>query len=523
MKRTEIGRFTRELVAAGVLAAAVASAPMLVVRGGAAPLAQAGSPARPECAQLAKLALANVTITSATVVPAEGGTPEYCKVLGALETTILFEVSLPVSAWNNRYWVAGGGGYNGSIPDLKQALQHGYAAAGSDTGHQGSDASFAWKNEKAQIDYGYRATHLVTALGKQIVKAYYGQSPQRSYFVGCSNGGKMGLTEVQRYPEDFNGAITGCPVIDRTNLMAAFIWDAQSQIANPIPKAKLAAIAKATLAACDAQDGLADGVIDRPDQCSFDPKVLTCKGADGPDCLTPGQVASLQKLYSGPVNSKGEHLFPGYPPGHEEDYAQFLTGDADPRTSSTWKLGDGFLRYFMHGPDYDTMKQFSLDTGYADLKPFVDAQDAYRPDLSAFRARGGRLIMYVGWADHSIPPGRAIAYYDDMQKKSGSDFARLFMVPGMHHCANGPGPWNFGGRGQRWIKDDPEHDAVRALERWVEQGVAPSSLIAAKFTNDDPKQGVARTRPLCPYPQVAKYKGNGSIDDATNFACAAAR
>lgn len=475
-----------------------------------------------ECTALSRLALTDVTVTSATVVPATPEIPEYCKVRGALERTILFEVAMPTLGWNGKFFFAGGGGYNGTTPDLSQGIARGYVTAGTDTGHQGesNDASWALDNKKAQIDYGYRATHLVTVLAKQILHEYYGRKERRAYFVACSNGGKMGLTEIQRYPEDYDGAVVGCPVIDRTSLMMEFIWLGQALGSDPIPKAKLPAIAKATLAACDPQDGLVDGVIDSPDKCKFDPQVLTCKGADGPDCLTPGQVKALAKIYAGPVDSKGQQLFPGYPPGHEEDYAAFITGDGDQHRSSTWRLADGFMRYFAFGPTYDSMKAFNFDTSPAALKPFAADQDADKTDLSAFKARGGKLIMYVGWADHSIPPLRAVRYYNDVRAQTGSDFARLFMVPGLHHCTNGPGPWNFGARGQRALHDDADHDVVRALDQWVELGTAPARLIAAKFTNDDPKRGVARTRPLCPYPQVARYSGSGSIDDAANFACA---
>jgi tannase/feruloyl esterase len=517
------GSTCRTLAAAALATmAAIVSTAVAIAHGGSQEGSSGAAQDRSACTRLSALSVPDVAVTSATVIPAKGETPEHCKIRGALEKTILFEVALPTGGWNGKFFFAGGGGYNGTIPDLSQGIARGYVTAGTDTGHQGesNDASWALDNQKAQIDYGYRATHLVTVVAKQILREYYGRKERRAYFVACSNGGKMGLTEIQRYPDDYDGAVTGCPVIDRTNLMMAFIWLGQALGSDSIPKAKLPAIARATLAACDAQDGLKDGVIDSPDQCTFDPQVLTCKGRDGVDCLTPGQVTALAKIYAGPVNSKGERLFPGYPPGHEEDYAAFITGDGDQHRSSTWRLADGFMRYFAFGPNYDSMKEFNFDTSLAALKPFVADQDADKTDLSAFRARGGKLIMYVGWADHSIPPARAVRYYNDVRTQTGDNFIRLFMVPGMHHCTNGPGPWNFGARGQRALRDDAEHDIVRALDMWVEHGTAPTRLIAAKFTNDDPTQGVARTRPLCPYPQVARYAGSGSIDDAASFTCA---
>ena len=342
------GSTSRRMLAAVAISTmvAVVSTVVAMARGAG----QAGSDGavrdRSSCTKLGTLSLPDVTVTSATVIPATTETPEHCRFRGALEKTILFEVAMPAVGWNGKFFFAGGGGYNGTIPDLSQGIARGYVTAGTDTGHQGesNDASWALNNQKAQIDYGYRATHLVTVVAKQILHEYYGRQQSRAYFVACSNGGKMGLTEVQRYPDDYDGAVIGCPVIDRTSLMMAFVWLGQALGSDPIPKAKLPAIARATLAACDGQDGLIDGVIDSPDRCTFDPRVLTCAGLDGPDCLTSGQVKALAKIYAGPVNAKGERLFPGYPPGHEEDYAAFITGDGDQHRSSTWRLADGFMR-----------------------------------------------------------------------------------------------------------------------------------------------------------------------------------
>ena len=508
------------------------SAPALSVLSGflVAIAACAPSPAMtPDCSSIAQLSLQDTVITSAAVVEAAAPLPEYCKVLGTVEETINFEVAMPTADWNGKFFFAGGGGYNGTIPEstVTQGVAHGFASAGSDTGHQGNggDASWALDNPQAQTNYGYRATHLVTGLAKEIVREYYGEGERYSYWLGCSNGGKMGLMEIQRYPEDYDGAVVGCMVIDRTQLMMSYTWDAQALAPAPIPPEKLPLIDKATLAACDAQDGLEDGLIDSPQRCEFDPKTLLCAGTDGEDCLTPGQVEALEKIYAGPTDSAGKSLHPGFPPGHEDDYERFLTGTGTMNgpPSSTWGMQDGFMRYFVFGADYDAVKEFDFDTSLAALEPLAESQDAADPDLSAFKARGGKLIMYHGWADHSIPAPRTIQYYEDIRKKLGEgtdDFVRLFMVPGLHHCARGPGPNSFGGRGQAALKNDAEHDILLALDRWVEEGIAPEQIIAAKFKDDDPGQGVARTRPLCPYPQVARYTGSGSIDDAVNFACA---
>ena len=488
-----------------------------------------------ECPDLAKLSLLDTTIASATLVTSASPVPEYCRVVGVVDGTINFEVALPTTSWNGKFFYAGGGAFNGTIPSLIQGLAHGYASAASDTGHvgryterstsRGRDASWALNNPQAQINYAYRATHLVTGLAKEIVRTYYGEEARRSYWMGCSNGGKMGLMEIQRYPEDYDGAIIGCFVIDRTKLMTSYTWNAQSLAPAPIPPSKIPLIDKATLAACDAQDGLVDGIVDSPHRCDFDPKTLLC-GTDDDDCLTQGQVEALEKIYAGPTNSAGEQLFPGFPPGHEEDYAAYLTGDGTKSgyPASTFQFQDNFMRYFAFGPDYDAAKEFDFDTTPAKLKLLAESQDAANPDLSAFKAHGGKLIMYHGWADHSITALRTVQYYKDVRKTVGDDatdeFVRAFMVPGLHHCGRGPGPWNFGGRGHVALKDDAEHDMLIALDRWVEEGVAPETIIGVKYVNDDPRQGVSLTRPLCPYPQVARYKGSGSINEAANFVCA---
>ena len=487
--------------------------------------------AAPDCAAIARLALPDVVIKSAQVVAAAAPVPEYCKVLGTLEQTIQFEVALPTTQWNGKLFYAGGGGFNGSIPNLTQGLARGYAAAGSDTGHTGVNslaAAWALNNTQAQINYGHRATHVVAELSKQIVRKYYERNEQRAYFVGCSNGGKMGLTELQKYPQDFDGVVVGNPVIDRTRLMMSYTYNARALTPAPIPPQKIALLEKATLAACDGRDGLVDGVIDAPAQCKVDLRALTCRGGDAADCFTAGQVAALEKIYNGPHDSKGNRLYPGFPPGHEDDYEAYITGSGklNAHPSGQWSFQDGFMRYFVFGEKYDAVADFNFDRDIAAFAPFEKDQDAVQTDLSAFKARGGKLIMYHGWADHSITPLRTLQYFDDVRKVHGAateDFARLFMVPGMHHCSKGPGPNSFGGSGQGFSpRYDPDFDVVMALDRWVEQGVAPRQIVATKYVNDDAKQGVARTRPLCMYPQVARHRGTGSIDDAANFSCVTA-
>lgn len=490
-----------------------------------------------DCSSLASMVLKDTTITSATVVPAMRRVPEYCKVLGSIhnlpQSTILFEVALPTK-WNGKYFVAGGGGYNGTIPRLDQALIEGYAAAGSDTGHVAvpNDVDvWALNNLDTQNNYGYLATHVVTLLGKDIVRAFYGQRERRSYFVGCSNGGKMALMEVQRYPDDFDGAVSGDPVIDRTKLMMQFTWNAQALAAAPIPPSKIPVIEKATLKACNESGGVINGLIMTPGRCKFDPKAIICTSGDGPNCLTAGQAQALQKLFRGPVNSAGVQLYPGFVPGHEEDYPSFMTGTGKEGSEpSQWRNQNTLMRYFIFGPSFDPVKQFNFDTHMAALAPLAGAQDAANPDLSAFKAHGGKLIMYHGWADHSITPIRSIQYYaaviDVMGKREDdppgdknaaavNDFYRLFMEPGMHHCGNGPGPNVFGGANQGLPQDDAQHNVVKALDRWVEDGIAPEKIIASHLTNGV----VDRTLPMCPYPQTPVYNGAGDVNMAESYHC----
>jgi len=484
-----------------------------------------------DCTKLLGLNLKDTVITEAAVVAAKDDVPEYCRVQGGLETVILFEVALPTKAWNNKFFYVGGGGYNGSVPELTDALARGYAAAGSDTGHRGFhwDASAMYNNPQSQVNYAHRATHLVALLAKEVVKAYYGAPAAHFYFCGCSNGGKMALMEVQRYPDDFDGVVAGGAVVDRTKAMIMFDWTQRALLGSEIPAYKIPAMKKATLAACDAKDGLADGLIDRPDKCEFDPAVLTCRGADGPDCLTPRQVTAWQKILSGPVNSAGKRLYVGYSPGHEDDYPYYITGLGTMHgyPSSNFMYMDSFMRWIVFGPKFDSVRDFDYDKNPEALIPFEKDQDADSTDLSGFKAHGGKLILYNGWADHSTPPLRTVQYFEDVRQKNGEgtdQFVRLFMMPGLYHCNGGPGPNSFGGLGQKgYKKNDPESDIIGALDRWVEQGIAPTKLIATKFKDDDPRQGVARTRPVCPYPQVATYKGSGSVDDAANFSCAGSK
>jgi feruloyl esterase len=500
-----------------------------------------------DCASLSRLMLKDTTITSTTITPAAAPVPEYCKVDGEIRnlqhSTIHFQIGLPTTKWNGKYLLAGGGGFNGFMPKLDQGLAEGYATIGSDTGHVGkdmglrggvaADASWALNNLDVQNNYAYLATHVVALLGKQIVRAFYGQHERRSYYEGCSNGGKMGLMEVQRYPDDFDGVISGDPVIDRTKLMISYTWNEQALAAAPIPPSKIPAIAKATMAACRESGGVINGVIMTPGRCRFDPQTMVCRSGDGPNCLTPAQVTALQKIFRGPVNSTGIRIFPGFPPGHEgEDYEERITGDGKQSgwPAFQWAMQDNFMKYFVFGPSYDPVKQFNFDRDLAALVPLAITQDGASPNLSEFKAHGGKFIIYNGWADHSITPIRSIEYYAEVIDAMGgrgdapgevnvaavSDFFRLFMEPGMHHCRGGPGPDSFNGANQGFPPTtDAQHDVLMALDRWVEDGVAPEKITASRLTTGK----VDRTLPMCPYPQIAVYNGAGDVNLAESYHC----
>ncbi|MGH9398183.1 MAG: tannase/feruloyl esterase family alpha/beta hydrolase [Terriglobia bacterium] len=449
------------------------------------------------------------------------------------DSDIKFEVWMPVSGWNKRFQGVGNGGFAGSIQHggLADALRRGFAVASTDTGHTGSsvDARWALGHPEKVIDFGYRGIHQMTVQAKAIIQAFYGVPPRRSYFASCSNGGRQALMEAQRFPADYDGIIAGAPANFWTQLQAVAIWDAQATLENAasyIPAGKLPAISSAVLAACDAKDGVADGILNDPRQCHFNPAKLLCRGADSNGCLTAPQVIALKKIYSGPRTSKGKQIFPGFSPGGElgpNGWAGWVTGSA-PQASLQFKFGTHFFAYMVfNNPAWD-YRTSNIDTDFkiADQK-LAHILNATDPNPRPFKARGGKLIMYHGWSDAAIPPLSSIKYYKSVVAAMGlretEDFLRLFMAPGMQHCGLGPGPGSFGGF-EAAAQFDAERNMFDALERWVEDGVAPDKIITTKYMKpSDPASGIAMTRPLCAYPEVAKYKGSGDTKDAANFAC----
>jgi feruloyl esterase len=500
------------------------------------------------CESLATLKLPQTIITSAQQVAAgafvpPGETespfngknlPAFCRVQAALkpapDSNIRIEVWMPLTGWNHNFRGIGNGGFAGYIDysDLGTAISSGFASASTNTGHDGTpiDASWAKGHPDKIVDFGWRAIHETAVTAKAIIQAFYGEAPKHNYFTGCSNGGRQALMEAQRFPEDYDGIIAGAPANYWTRVFATFIFDIQAMQSTPgsyIGPDKIPAIAKAVNAACDAQDGVKDGVLNDPRECRFNPETLVCKQGDSPDCLSAGQVAALKKIYAGPHDSSGKLMYPGFEPGGEDGPGGWVTwiGQGPGKDLQTL-FANGFFTNMITTPQPIDLKTINVE---AAVKLANEQQgktfNADDPNLKAFAARGGKLIMYHGWSDAALPPQGAINYFESVQAALGRQqtdaFMRLYMAPGVQHCGGGPGANSFG---QDGIPSDAQHDLHEALEQWVEKGTAPDRIIAGKFTDPrDHSKGVAMTRPLCPYPQYAKYKGSGDTNDAANFEC----
>jgi feruloyl esterase len=512
-------------------------------------LAVTAAPVKAEkCADLVKLTIPDMTVTSATAVtsgqfipPGSSNsldTPGFCRVIAMAKPTadsfINFEVWIPsTAAWNRDFVGVGNGGYVGAIQygELAFALKRGFATASTDTGHTGADLAFGAGHPEKIIDWGYRAIHIMTESAKLIIREYSSAPPNRSFFMGCSTGGHQALSEVQRFPADYDGVVAGDPGNNRVHLNVGFLWAfAATHDANGaaiLPSSKLPLINKAALAACDASDGIQDGIISDPLSCHFDPSALACKGEENDRCLTTAQVAAVKKVYEGPKDPRtGEQIISGYSLGSESPegdnwargWKMYITDRKEPMRLDFWRY------WVFNDPKWDWRTfDFDSNVAYADKK--LAAVNASSADLSKFRSRGGKILMYSGWADPAGPPMDVVNYYKRVVEATGGwqnteSFFRLFMVPGMAHCGGGPGPNIFGGYGQPApvspeIKVDPQHDVLSALVQWVEKGVAPDYIIASHVTDEH----VDRTRPICPYPKVARWSGSGSSDDARNFAC----
>ncbi len=516
------------LVMAATLATPLAAQPFANAKSAASSYTTASLAPRGACERLADFKTPELGAITARAVAADGAAPAHCRVSGTLSPEIAFEVNLP-ALWNGRLYMIGNGGLAGEAPDdagrasqRGAALANGFVMASTNTGHDARkepSGTFVLSNPQKAVDYAYRAVHLTAVTAKAVASQYYATAVQRSYWNSCSNGGRQGLIEAQRYPEDFDGIVANAPWVEQTGFTVGAIWNQRALTEHPLSADKVALVAKAVMAKCDAIDGLTDGLIDDPRQCAFDPArdVPSCPaGGDSAACLTPGQAGAFAKIYGGVV-SGGKPWFPGFMLGSEA-----LVAGPSGATASGWMnlivagqpdakpadfgLAEGVLRYLVFTPprpDYD-FRTFDFDRDVGLLDAWGKLANANDPDLAKFRARGGKLVMTYGWADAILQPLMGVNYYERAVAKNGpktTDFFRLFMVPGMAHCAGGVGP--------------DQNDAVTAIVDWVEKGVAPDSLVASKIIDGR----TVRSRPLCPYPQVARYSGKGSVDDAASFGC----
>ena len=483
------------------------------------------------CESIAALALPNAKVTIAQQIApgafippgTQGSTapapvfaklPEFCRIAATLtpssDSDIKIEVWLPASGWNGRFQAVGNGGWTGSVPypAMANAVLGGYATAGTDTGHVGNTAAFALGHPEKVIDFGYRAVHEMTVKAKSIVDAFYGSAPTLSIWNGCSQGGRQGIAAAVRYPADFDGIIAGAPAVNFINMHAGRVAMNRSVNATPggvIPASKYPFIHQAVLAACDAKDGVTDGVLENPGACSFDPKALQCSGSgqDDPACLSPQQVESATRMYAGARHpSTKAQVLPGLAPGAELGWN--VLGSPQPLVLAV----DAFKYVIMKDKSWEATRfNAGTDIDVALASDPDDVLGSTNADLRPFFARGGKLLMYHGWSDPQVTPYNTINFFHKVLATQGGagvgTSVQLYMVPGMNHCQGGPGTDSF--------------DKTKAIEEWMKTGTAPARIEAAHLT----KGVIDRTRPLCPWGQVAKWNGSGSTDDTANFSCVA--
>ena len=470
------------------------------------------------CADLKSVSLPNTTITSAESVKAAPAIPAHCRIAAVLtpssDSHIEIEVWLPMAlptvaggggGWNGKLEVVGNGGWAGvlSTPAMANALREGYATASTDTGHKGGSGSFAVGHPERLVDFGYRSMHELTVAAKALVSAFYQRPARLSYYNGCSTGGRQGMMEAQRYPDDFDAIVAGAPVYNQIHLNTSQVSLQVDMLRDQsliLPQSKVDMVAKAVLNACDAQDGVKDGIVSNPLACTFDPTVLQCKsGADGANCLTARQVESVRRAYA-PVKTKsGEVAYPGHAYGFENGWRIPQPG------APINPLFADMPRYLSRQDAKWDVMTFDLDADLAAAVKNAGYIESSDPNLAKFKARGGKLLLYHGWADPGPAPANTIHYVNEVVKALGGskqdDWMRLFLLPGVGHCGGGVGP--------------DQADYMGALERWRENNIAPDQIAAAKVAGGR----VEMTRPICAYPKVASYKGIGSVNDAANFVC----
>ncbi len=525
----------------------------LIAIGGAAAIAGATSAfAADACASLKDLKIEDTTITAAESVPAGSFTagdtksyanlPAFCRVTATVspvqDSAIRIEMWLPQDGWKGVFEGTGNGGYGGAFnyPVLASGLRRGYAVINTDQGTAPSTAlngdaivghPVKWR------DWGFRASHLMTAAGKDMAQAFYGKEPAHAYFTGCSTGGQQALIEAELYPSDYDGIVAGAPVVNRTHLHSALVWDRQAADRAPgaaLGHDKLMLLKKAVVAACPPGAGGAasDTFVADPPHCAFDPASLVCKAGDAPDCLTPAQVETAKRFYDGPKNPRtGEQIYPGWPRGSEGPAFGWALEEGEPPISLKEPGFDSLFKW-VFGPNWDWRKfDFDRDMAEVDAVLGPDVNGATVANIDAFKAHGGKLLLYHGWADSILNPLGTIAFYDKLAKVAGGQAqlessARLFLLPGVEHCGlgGGEGPDAVGSEhGLPAPEVDADHDVLAALAQWVETGTPPEKLIATKYQGDDPTKPIVMQRPACPYPKKAHYSGSGDTNAAASFVC----
>lgn len=555
------------LLMGGVISLAAISGGNVFAEAKAADVPAAAPEARDTCAKLADLKLSGIKIVGAGTQiadapvagtrldwppgPAVGeplaGLPAFCRVVGRISpergSKIGFEVWMPSADWDGRLNGVGIGGFAGYIDwlSLSLALKAGQASVATNTGHDtsadamnaGTNSAWAKGHPERVRDYGWRAIHLSAVAAKQLVGAFYGREPDHSYFVGCSGGGRQGLIEASRFPEDYDGIVSGAPAANFTDLTMAMISHIQAQQAPgaPIRPEQMQLVQSQVLRQCDARDGQADGLVADPRQCKFDVSKLACGTSESAQCFTPPQIAALEKIYAGPRDSSGRQLTATYLPSGSEFSTPFpglgwdsYIAEGSKERSGAVPLAGGLLQDFVQRP-FATSLTFNFDSDPAKLKSaLADDLDA-SPDLKHFFERGGKLILWHGWADAAIPPEATIRYYDAMMHQSGpkaSGSSELFMVPGVQHCMGGNGPWGFGQNNAPQSGDTSENSMVAALQAWVEQGTRPMALVGRFGSGGGfgiPPDKPERQRLLCAWPAKAVLRPGGDPDKAQSYSC----
>jgi len=461
----------------------------------------------------------------------------FCRVAATLHSEAASEIHsefwLPEpKAWNGKFVGLGNGGFGGVIPEMYMfaPLRQGYAVAATDTGHSAGfsktlallDGQWSYKQPVRVLDWAFRANHITAQGGKELLRHYFGQAPKRSYFHGCSDGGREALMEAGRYPDDYDGILAGAPAAAFTDVAAQFVWNARHVAPTQLTSEKLKMLHTAVLSQCDALDGVKDGLLENPLACNFDPAVLQCNSEDAKGCLTKTEVRAVRAIYQGPRTRQGSQVSSGFSFGgeYEEGWGLWITGPTVPvigtlkSVTGQSLLSTDFFRWMVFGdPDWKR-EQIDLDRDWPIARERLAATiNSDELDLTGFFKRENKLLLYHGWADAALPPQNTINYYDKLRARHGepaSQRVRLFMAPGMAHCGSGPGPNVF--------------DALGALDQWVEGGPPPETIIASKHDNDQAAAlglpaKVLRTRPLCAWPKVARWNGKGSSDAAENFSC----